>query len=382
MKKTVFIFFLLSLFVIVIAEAQLSLRGRVLQRTDSLPVYNAHIYFQGNGIGTTSNERGEFAFHILGRFKNNNITISSIGFKSAQINVGSNSKPLVIYLEEDQLMLEAITVTSVEATQILINVAANIKQNYPQEKFSKEIYYKEVFSVNDKAIRYLEIVADLVGEGFSNKKQNPYNYDLFINQKRPGFNIDSAFEGGNGIGVLHWLTGPKRYLKKSNFKNYDMELVGYTTYRNHEVFKLLVTSKGVNKILTSMYITTDNFALVAINQWHESDDRSPVLSKNIFRYLKWNEYVDFIQLDDGYWYIHTINDYRLTMDTEGDITEIKRQVKLTNVRDTISDKEKNRITRETDLYKYEIPYNPVFWQNYNAPPETEEEKRIKEEMKE
>ncbi len=44
-------------------------------------------------------------------------------------------------------------------------------------------------------------------------------------------------------------------------------------------------------------------------------------------------------------------------------------------------KEKNRIARETDLYTYPVPYNPEFWNTYNAPPETDEEKRVKEELK-
>jgi len=362
-----------------IAQNFQTMKGRILQIPDSLPVVNAHIYIESNGIGTTSNENGEFAFHYIEESENKEVTISSIGLVSVQISFSSYINPLIIYLEEDQLILEVVTVTAIEPTQILLNVVDNIKKNYPQGKFRKEIYYKESFSVNNKPIRYLEIVADLVQEGFSNRKQNPYKYDLFIKEKRPGFNIDTTFEGGNGIGVLHWLNGPKRYLKKNNFKNYDIQLVGYSTYRNNDVFKLLITSKGTKKIVTSMFITTETFALVAINQWYENNNITTV-PENSFRYLKWNESVDFIQLGAGDWYINSINDFREVISVEGDITEIHRMIRLTDINVDVNIDEKNKITRDTDLHAYPIPYNADFWDSYNAPLETEEEKRVKNKL--
>ncbi len=379
MKKAFITSLFLFIITSIIAQPLLSVKGKVLQLSDSLPVFNAHIYFEGKGIGTTSNEDGDFAFHFLEKLKSNRISISSIGYETKQISVLlSNSNSIVVYLKEDKLLLENVTVVAIDPEQILMNVAANIKQNYPQEKFSKEIYYKEAFKVNGKPIRYLEIVADYIGSGFSNKKQNPYKNDLFIKEKRPGFNNDTTFEGSNGIGVLHWLNGPKRYLKKSNFKNYNIELVGYSMYRNHEVFKLLITSKAKNKTITTIYITTDTYALVSINQWYENNDRT--IPKQLFYFTKWEEYVDFVQLEDGLWYINTINDFRESLNVEGNITEIKRLVRLTNVYGEVNTNEKNRITRDTDLYRYPIPYNPIFWDTYNAPLETEDEKYVKKEL--
>jgi len=360
------------------AQNLITVTGKVLQKSDSVPIFNAHIYFEGEAIGTTTNENGEFVFHFDAMFRNNFITVSSIGFVSENISTKDVNNHILIFLEEDQLMLASVTVTAIEPIQILKNVVKNIETNYPQEKFSKEIYYKEAFKVNGEPLRYLEIVADLVGKGFSIKRQNPYKYDLFIKEKRPGFNNDSTYEGGNGIGVLHWLSTTKRYLQKSNFKNYSIELVGYSNYRNNEVFKLQIKSKGVRKSITYMYITMDTYALVAINQWYENDNRA--IPKTMFYFTKWYEYVDFVKLADGYWYINTINDFRESISVDGNTTEIKRLIRLTNINEDWAFKEKNKITRETDLYKYPVVYNPTFWQNYNAPPETEEEKRVKVEL--
>jgi len=107
-------------------------------------------------------------------------------------------------------------------------------------------------------------------------------------------------------------------------------LVGYSLYRNNEVFKLLVKSKENKSTVTSMYITTETYALIAIDRWYESDDKSSI-PKHLFRFLKLHEYVDFIQLDDGFWYINSINDFRESINIEGDITEIKRLIRLTKI---------------------------------------------------
>jgi hypothetical protein len=125
-----------------------------------------------------------------------------------------------------------------------------------------------------------------------------------------------------------------------------------------------------------MYVTTDSFALVAIDQRFESEDKT--IPDNNFRFLKWNEYVDFHQLDNGYWYINSIDDLRISIDPKGDVTETKRLIRLTDVHDSTVINKKNKITRETDLYELLIPYNSKFWDNYNAPPKTAEREIVKD----
>jgi hypothetical protein len=50
-------------------------------------------------------------------------------------------------------------------------------------------------------------------------------------------------------------------------------------------------------------------------------------------------------------------------------------IRVTAVNGNAEKTKKNKISQETDLYKYNAPFNTGFWGNYNAPPETEEEKR-------
>lgn len=378
--KRFFILFFSYLITLSISYSQdyLKISGQLLQRNDSLPVYNAHIFFKGTDIGTTSNENGKFTFHFSSEFISTEITISAIGFKTINLKNPNINQSLVVYLNEDVQLLDDVTITAINPLEILKKAIKNLKINYNQEKFSKEIYYKEEFGTTDKPIRYLEVVATLYTDGFSDKRKNPDSYSIFIKQKRPGFNFDSTFEGGNGIGVLHWLLWTERYLKKNKLKDFDVELLGKSEYRNEDVYKLKIEFEGKNEPETFIYISQNSYAIVAINRSFTSSDESLPSSKQQFRFLGFDLYVDFQKLDDGYWYINTINDYRKSINANGDILITKRMIRVTAVFRNAERTSKNKISHETDLYKLQTPYNPEFWKNYNAPPVTEEIKKVEE----
>jgi hypothetical protein len=68
------------------SQSTLTIKGIILHKSDSLPVRNAHIFFKGTDVGTTSNQNGEFAFHFPNEYKDTEITISAIGFETIHIN--------------------------------------------------------------------------------------------------------------------------------------------------------------------------------------------------------------------------------------------------------------------------------------------------------
>ncbi|WMN12980.1 carboxypeptidase-like regulatory domain-containing protein [Marivirga salinae] len=359
-----------------------TIKGQLLQHSDSSPVFNAHIYFDKTAIGTTTNEDGLFAFHFLENEKQSNIHISCIGYKIDSIPISEfQNKPLTIFIEEDKLFLSEVVVSPSDPNDILEKAIENLGQNYPKEKISKTIYYKESVKQNGKPIRLLEVVATIVSDGFSDSRQNPKKYELFIDQKRPDFNYDSTFEGGNGIGVLHGLLWTEAYLNKRKLRKYNVSFDGKSFFRNHEVYKISI-SKPNSLGTTSMYITVDEFAIVAISQSFVNPSRKKPDSKQQFQFLAFDLYVDFIQMKDGYWYIHTIDDIRESISQDGAITKIIRSIRTTSVGEIQDLNKKNRIKMNTDLYKYPTEYDPEFWNHYNAPLETQEELKAKQEFSE
>ncbi len=360
-----------------------TIRGQLLQLSDSSPVYNAHIYFDKTAIGTTTNEDGFFVFHFLETEKQPFIHISCIGYKTDSISISKfQNKPLTIFIEEDKRFLSEVVISPIDPKNILEKAIDNIQNNYFQDEISKTVYYKESVKLNGKPLRLLEVVAKIISDGFSDSRQSPDKYDLFINQKRPGFNYDSTFEGGNGIGVLHGLLWTETYLNKRKLRKNSVSFEGKSFFRNHEVYKIRINRPEENQATTLMYITVDNLAIVAISQSFVNPSRGKPDSKQQFQFLAFDLYVDFIQMKDGYWYIHTIDDVRESISQDGTITKIIRSIRTTSVDNNQDSNEKNRIRKETDLYKYPTKYDPEFWNHYNAPLETEEELKATQEFSE
>lgn len=380
MKTYLYILFFFLIQLQTNAQKITSLEGTILSSRDSLPIFNAHIYFEGKGIGTTSNEDGKFAFHFPIEFVSENIRISSIGYQLYTLSTSTHSKLLTIYLTENEYLLDEITITTIDPVVIIENAIKKIQENYNQKKFTKTLFYKEYLKRGKKPLRYLEIVADLTASGFSNKRKYPDTYEVVLREKRVGFNSDTTFIGGNGIGVLHWLLWSEPHFKKRKLKDFQIEYIGQSQFLSNEIYHISLKKAGKNQVKTSIYITKDNYAIVAISYSYINSNKKIPSPKQKFRFLKFIQYVDFHKLDDGYWYINSIDDYRESIDTLGIINKIKRSIRVTSINPNVKLNVKNKITRETDLYKYQVPYNPEFWKKYNAPPETEEEKRIKAEL--
>lgn len=383
MKFLVTIFLCLTTSLLAFSQEHHTIKGKLLKLSDSSPVFNAHIYFDKTDVGTTTNEDGFFAFHFLEAEKQPFIHISCIGYKSDSVSINKfQNKPLTIFIEKDKVFLSEVVVSPIDPKHILEKAIDNLKQNYPKEKIGKTIYYKESVKQNGKPIRLLEVVADIISDGFSDSRQKPKQYDIFIDQKRPGFNYDATYEGGNGIGVLHSLLWTEAYLNKRKLRKFSISYEGKSFFRNHEVYEISISKTENNQATTSLYITVDNYAMVAISQTFENPNREKPDSNKNFRFLSSDLYVDFIQMKDRYWYIHTIDDIRESISQDGTITKITRSIRTTSIEKDQDSNEKNRIKRETDLYNHPVKYDPEFWERYNAPVETKEELRVKQESME
>jgi TonB-linked SusC/RagA family outer membrane protein len=113
MKKYLLIGFLFLLTAGLEAKQKQSptLYGIVYGKSDGLPIPGANIVLSGSAIGVITGIKGDFQLQI--REVTQSITVSFIGYKSQKIVVEMpRSEPLLIYLEEDEMILSAVEVVS------------------------------------------------------------------------------------------------------------------------------------------------------------------------------------------------------------------------------------------------------------------------------
>lgn len=121
MKQLYFILSLLSVVLTATADpmaGKASLRGVVTDAVDGQPVVGASIYFPDLKQGTTTNARGEYAFHTLPIIKTT-IQVSYIGHQTIiqSINLHTTTK-LDFVLHENNAMLGEVVVTGLTGSSL------------------------------------------------------------------------------------------------------------------------------------------------------------------------------------------------------------------------------------------------------------------------
>lgn len=106
--------------------------GKVISAQENRPIPGANILVQGTNTGSTTNSTGEFSLEVPS--SNSILNISSVGYKTLEVNVNRQTK-LEIYLEEDISDLDEVVVvgygemkkTDLSSAQVSIS-AAEIKR--------------------------------------------------------------------------------------------------------------------------------------------------------------------------------------------------------------------------------------------------------------
>jgi len=193
----------------VIAQDQITLKGRILDNKTNQPLPFATISISQSMTGVISNEFGEFQYHIPENFGNSVVSITYLGYKTIQLKVSEiQTGVLTTYKMETQVMqLPEVEVNGVksktEAVNIVRKAIRNIRKNYPTEKTLLYGYYRDYASpVGTHDYKNL-IEAALVIEdkGFQTEDFSQTSFKLEQLRYNPEVEIDSslnkAYDGKN-----------------------------------------------------------------------------------------------------------------------------------------------------------------------------------------
>ena len=97
---------ILILFCSLNVSAQIS--GVVTDSLTNEPIMYVIVQYEGEGVGTVTNADGEYEVEVLPGW--NELTFSSIGYKTKKIKFKSGTKTINVKLQEDDIMLSEVTV--------------------------------------------------------------------------------------------------------------------------------------------------------------------------------------------------------------------------------------------------------------------------------
>ncbi len=124
------------------------LKGRVLDTNDQSSLPYANIILLHKNKGVISNERGHFSINISNCLETDTLQISYIGYQTQNLTIKNIKSSSLIYLKEDNLMLNNITLfgNALDPESIVKKVLENKNNNYSNNHSKKQIFLRDRYT--------------------------------------------------------------------------------------------------------------------------------------------------------------------------------------------------------------------------------------------
>ena len=373
-----------------------TISGKILDKENNEPIPFASIYLEGQNVGTTSNEEGEFVFHFLTSKTDDNITISCIGYESLEKKVTEFMPNQKILLSSNITDLGEVVIASTKkkrltAKQIVKKAYKNIHKNYPNKPYILEGFIRDLQKEDGEYVEYLECAAKFYHQETSVEiepkvelvevrsnylaKRNPWNEKW----ERKNSIIDLIEDD-----FIRFDYGPIQ--GKSSWK-YELEDI--VPYKNKYLYKIRAIDNPFQKAI--LYIDIESFAFVKLEltraanngeSWKRrlTSGEEQVYYNVIFEYQEYKNkmYLKY-QKEEDTWKIYDINNPEKLLFTKNPKKELF-------VNKVIVDKvEEYPFEKNMDIglsiENQSEEYNPAFWESYNAPQKTKELSKIEQYLK-
>lgn len=148
----------------------LIISGKVLDQETEEPLAYATISVADYKIGTVSNLAGEFDIHIREELKDDELTVSMLGYIDYTISLTKvpPNKELIVHLNAGRLLLDEVTIAETLSGGDLLRIAiARIEMNYPMSPTAMDAFYRETKMVNGEYVDLLEAAIKIYDKDYS-----------------------------------------------------------------------------------------------------------------------------------------------------------------------------------------------------------------------
>lgn len=374
-----------------------TIKGKVLSADKiAKPLKYVNISVKNYPVGVSSNEVGEFTFHIPQKYYNDTLIVSYISYKSYECKISEikNTDSLEIYLEPQQYELnEVVVLADNDVRYIIKKVVKSIRKNYSRRKYLLKGFYRELVLKDNTYTRLIEAAVDIQKYGIRSelpdrvrivqlRKSDSYvEYDWMSKLFNLTFGEKNQLYSILRSDIVNYHE--RRYVKKDIFKDdflskYNFALDDVTMMDSVKIYKIRFWKKfPYSKAIENnwIYVKNDDFAIIKYEfKWQIlnleiykfSDFENHNMSSEIVKYKKYN----------GKYYPYLFESMMPINAKHGDKTtgEGKQYAKsILLINDIItknSEYEKIKLKysdpRDIDLYNQEFEYNPEFWKNFNT----------------
>jgi CarboxypepD_reg-like domain len=368
--------FIFAFIAFVLTAQKVTISGKVIDKETNEPLPYASVGLAGKSLATITNLQGEFDFHLSNEPTSSILVVSMLGYKTYEATLGSLLlESLVIKMEKTNFLLQPIVVSdSLTGGDILSIAISRIDNNYPNEPFMMEGFYRDLKKVANTYVSLLEAAVKIYDEDYKeprNKVKLRERVALKEVRRSLGYSskFTSFFDQDNLLEdlLLNNNIRYRQFPEEDVFYN-SLKREKESEYDGHEVFVISHT----HDYLLRIYIDKKTYGIIHLdyenNTVQDLDKKRDLISKFVklrrtidFKYFEGKLYLNYLTIDSQInWYDKKTNE--LKFETELHRILLINQVKP-KTKEKISFREK---MRNYGLQYQDQSYNKEFWDNYNV----------------
>lgn len=395
-KVTFLIGLIFSCLVGLAQENTITISGVVMDSETREPLPYATVGLVGLPIGTITNARGEFDFHIPATNVAETFQITMIGFESFRAPVTKVEHQTEFLLVRSLTVLEEVVVSDSLAAGDIFKIALNrIPLNYPMEPVEMDGFYRDVKKVGDKYVSLLEAAITIYDKDYEAPRdytkvrervaikeiRKSYDYDIAYAKYFEQYNLLEDLLLDNNVKYRSFNDEPQFYemLKRKMVHGVD----------NKPLYLIFLSQPGYD---LKVFIEPKTYGILRIEfGWGNGEEPIFTYKKNrklMNNVMRLDKLVEF-EPHNGKLYLKYIrttykNQWVNTqIGSDEQTTKLFQELLINNV----NTKDPNWVSSSKKMKHYGLQYqhgvyNKVFWDNYNVIKETPLDKKIVEDLEE
>lgn len=365
------------------------IRGLVKDAVTNEPIIAASIGVKNSGLGTISNEEGNFQ---LTAPKSVAILITYLGYKTATIPATEfTDATKTILLEQSEEVLEEVMVMKIPLSQVMENIITASKA-----RFNKPIvlhtYYREFVKVDGKHKKFSDALLDYHASGGSSKTKS----DLIVKQNRsfsltstnededdytsPSLNVQKGIFNSYSFEFLE-----RNILKEKRLEDYDLTLKSRKNSEGRELYAIIIEpKKEIEKSLFEGSVVYDPETKLIYDvdlhfaASHLQYPRTISLLGLHVSYLDMKFKAAYKMVNNNYVlaYNNRFVKYKSWTKKQSELLESRSDLIVTDFEKDDLKYNKKEVYKKKYLYDKPTNFNGKFWQKNNAIVLTAEEEKV------
>lgn len=243
-----------------------TIEGKVVDEETEQALAYATVTIPGKPIGTISNTKGHFTFHIPDSLRHEMLTISFLGYQNFEMPI----KDILLHqqgfftLRQSVMLLKEVVINAEDLSgkEIVEKAIRNIKLNYPKDPFLLDCFFREIEMENEKYVLLAEAAIELYEKSFITKRR-ALQEKINVKEVRRSHSFNQMLENTIGNAFVDLIENNDiRYQRGMlNTKKNNYKLDSVSNFNGRLVY-VVSMSNWLDR--GHMLIDVENYAFVSI----------------------------------------------------------------------------------------------------------------------